>query len=256
LSEGRFAGRTALVTGAGGGLGACIAARLAAEGASLAITDLDPDSLAATATAIRAAGGELVSGVGDVASEQTLAPLVEEAVASFGGLDAVCNVAGISPPIPVAQMTRDDFDRLMHTNCYGQLLAIQQAIPHMLAQGRGSIVNVSSVGAKVALPQLAGYSASKAAVLGLTRGVAYEYGEQGIRCNAICPGGIETPMAAEVVATFADRDEALARLTGRQLSKRFADPAEIASLAVYLLSDEASFVNGATISIDAGHTAW
>jgi 2-keto-3-deoxy-L-fuconate dehydrogenase len=144
----------------------------------------------------------------------------------------------------------------MHTNCYAQLLAIQHVVPRMIATGGGSIVNVSSVGGLVALPQLTGYGASKAAVLGLTRGVAYEYAEDGIRCNAVCPGGIETPMATEVVDSFDDREEALARLTGRQLAKRFADPDEVASLIAYLASDEASFVNGATISVDAGHTTW
>ncbi len=126
----------------------------------------------------------------------------------------------------------------------------------MRAAGGGSIINMSSVGALVALPSLAAYSASKAAVLGLTRGAAYELAELGIRCNAICPGGIDTPMAEAVVASFPDRDDALSRLTGRQLFKRFAAPSEVASLVLYLASDESSFVTGAVLSADGGHTAW
>jgi 2-keto-3-deoxy-L-fuconate dehydrogenase len=136
------------------------------------------------------------------------------------------------------------------------LLAIQAVAPSMKRLGRGSIVNVSSVGAHVALPHLAVYSASKAAILGLTRGVASELAAFGIRCNAICPGGIDTPMAEAVVGSFADRENALAQLTGRQMFKRFASPDEIAGLITYLAGDESTFVTGATINIDAGHTAW
>jgi NAD(P)-dependent dehydrogenase (short-subunit alcohol dehydrogenase family) len=99
------------------------------------------------------------------------------------------------------------------------------------------------------------YGASKAAVIGLTRGVAYEFADEGIRCNAVCPGGIDTPMAGSVVGSFADRDEAIARLTGRQLFKRFASPEEIASLIAYLVSTESSFITGAVIDADAGHTS-
>ena len=142
----------------------------------------------------------------------------------------------------------------MHVNCLAQLLALQAVLPTM--RDGSSIINVSSVGARVALPNLAAYSASKAAVLGLTRGVAYELADAGIRCNAICPGGIDTPMAAAVVASFPSRDDALGKLTGRQLFKRFAEPDEIAGLILYLASDESSFVTGAVLSVDAGHTAW
>jgi 2-keto-3-deoxy-L-fuconate dehydrogenase len=115
-------------------------------------------------------------------------------------------------------------------------------------------VNVSSVGGNVALPNLSVYGASKAAVLGLTRGIAAEFASAGVRCNAVCPGGIDTPMATSVVASFADRDQAIAQLTGRQLFPRFARPDEIASSILYLLSDEASFITGAAINVDAGHT--
>jgi NAD(P)-dependent dehydrogenase (short-subunit alcohol dehydrogenase family) len=253
---GRVAGKTIMVTGAARGLGAAVARRFGAEGARLALTDLDPVGLDATIRALQASGTPCVMLAGDIRDPATSAELVSLAEGHLGPVDVLVNVAGISPAIALDKTTADDFDRIMGVNCLAQLLAIQAVRASMTAAGRGSIVNISSVGALVALPHLAAYSASKAAVLGLTRGVACELAEFGIRCNAICPGGIDTPMAEAVVASFPDRDEALSRLTGRQLFKRFATPDEIAGLVLYLASDESSFVTGAILSADGGHTAW
>jgi NAD(P)-dependent dehydrogenase (short-subunit alcohol dehydrogenase family) len=249
-------GEVAIVTGAGGGLGRSVARQLAAAGARLAITDLDDERLAATKAELARTGSPCLSKVGDVSESRTTLELAQRAVESFGRVDILCNVAGISTPVSVEEITTSVFDTFMHTNCLAHLLAIQAVAPHMADGGGGSIINVASVGALVALPRLTAYCASKAAVLGLTRSIAYEYAEQNIRCNAICPGGIDTPMATEVVGSFPNREDALARLTGRQLAKRFASPQEIAGLVVYLASPESAFVNGAIISIDAGHTAW
>jgi dihydroanticapsin dehydrogenase len=152
--------------------------------------------------------------------------------------------------------TAADFDRLMHVNCLSQLIAIQRVVPEMRTAGGGSIINVSSVGGLVALPSVSVYCASKAAVIGLTRSVAYELAPE-IRCNVICPGGVETPMSASHLATFeGGREEALRLTTGRQLQKRFAKPTEIADVVVFLASDESSFMTGAVIPVEAGHTAW
>jgi NAD(P)-dependent dehydrogenase (short-subunit alcohol dehydrogenase family) len=252
----RLAGKVAVVTGAAGGLGAAVTRRLAQEGAFVALTDLDHERTSAAHCALTELGYECVSTAGDVADPVTIGALTKATVDAFGTVDILCNVAGISPPISIEDTTMAAFDTVMHTNCYAHLLAIQHVLPHMRAAGRGSIINVSSVGALVALPQLTAYSASKAAVLGLTRSIAYECATDNIRCNAICPGGIATPMATSVVDSFDDRDDALARLTGRQLFNRFADPEEVASMIAYLASDESSFVNGAVLSIDAGHTSW
>jgi 3alpha(or 20beta)-hydroxysteroid dehydrogenase len=253
---GRVAGKTAVVTGAARGLGAAVARLLGAEGAKLALTDQDETGLRRTGDALVAAGMPCATWAGDIRDPATMAGLVSLAESTLGSPTVLVNAAGISPAIPLADVTAADFDHIMHVNCLGQLLAIQAVTPPMAEAGGGSIINISSVGATVALPRLAAYSASKAAVLGLTRGVAYELADAGIRCNAICPGGIDTPMAEAVVASFPDRADALSRLTGRQLFKRFARPEEVASLVLYLASDESSFITGATLSADGGHTAW
>jgi len=254
---GRVAGKTIMVTGAARGLGAAVARRLGAEGGRLALTDIDAEGLADTAKRLAEAGVPCITEAGDITDADTSRRLAATAGTCLGPVDVLVNVAGISPAIPLAETSAADFERIMRVNCLAQLLAIQAVLPSMLGNGSGgSIVNVSSVGALVALPHLAAYSASKAAVLGLTRGVAYELAGAGIRCNAVCPGGIDTPMAAAVVASFPSRPDALGKLTGRQLFKRFAEPDEIAGLILYLASDESSFVTGAVLSADAGHTAW
>jgi NAD(P)-dependent dehydrogenase (short-subunit alcohol dehydrogenase family) len=245
-----------LITGAGGGLGRATAVRLGVEGAKLALTDRDEQTLADTVALLHDDYGvDAVSVVGDIAIVTTSAQLVAAALAAYGRIDGICNIAGISPAIPLADTTGDDFDLIMGINCKAQLFLIQAALPALREAGAGSIVNVSSVGGRVALPNLTVYGASKSAILGLTRGVAYELAGDNIRCNAVCPGGIDSAMADAVVASFPDRDTAIANLTGRQLFKRFADAGEIATLIAYLVSDESSFVTGATFSADAGHTA-
>jgi NAD(P)-dependent dehydrogenase (short-subunit alcohol dehydrogenase family) len=252
---GRLDGRCVAVTGAGGGLGRATALRLSAEGAWLLLTDVDESALAATELSVRQAGGDVDAVAGDLLDPEFLARFARHASTEFQRLDGLCNVAGVSPAIPFEKTTSADFDWIMGVNCKAQLLLIQALLPQLRLSDAASIVNVSSVGGRVALPHLVAYGASKAAVIGLTRGVAYEFAAEGIRCNAICPGGIETPMAESVVGSFTDRDEAIARLTGRQLLKRFAAPEEIASLIAYLVSTEASFITGAIIDADAGHTA-
>jgi len=252
----RLDGKVAVVTGAGRGQGRAAALRLSEEGARLALTDIDAEALETTTHELLARGREVVGTPGDIVSPDTARAVTEQAIDSYGRIDVLLNNAGIVVANSLDGYSVAEFDRLMHVNCLGQLLMIQRVIPQMRRQRGGSIINVSSVGGLVALPHLAVYSASKAAVLGLTRGVAYECGDDGIRCNAICPGGVDTPMAAAVLESFDDREEALGLLTGRQIFKRFADAGEIAELVVFLASDESSFMTGATIPIEAGHSAW
>jgi NAD(P)-dependent dehydrogenase (short-subunit alcohol dehydrogenase family) len=255
MSGGRVDGKAIVVTGAAGGLGRATALRLVAEGARVAITDRDAAGLAATA-ALAGNADAVVVVTGDVTLPETHDRVVAAAVEAFGGVHGLCNIAGtLGTGGPIDHYSTADFDRVMHVNCLAQMLAIQRVAPVMKRGGGGSIVNVASVGALVALPFMAVYCASKAAVLGLTRAAALELAPD-IRCNAICPGGIDTPMAQTFLAQFPDREEMLGKLVGRQLIKRFAQPEEIAELLLFLMSDASSFVTGAVLPAEAGHTTW
>ncbi|MEN3360956.1 MAG: hypothetical protein V7637_4938 [Mycobacteriales bacterium] len=252
---GRMAGKVGLVTGAASGIGRATAVCLAAEGASVGITDLDEAGLRETAARVAAAGGEAVLAAGDIVDPATADALVSAAVARFGRVDALINNVGILIMTSLLETTVDDFDRLMRVNCLSHLIAMQRVVPEMRRAGAGSIVNVASIGALVALPQVSAYCASKSAVLGLTRSAAYEFAPE-IRVNAVCPGGVDTPMSRKHLESFEDKAAAMSRLTGRQLQHRYADPDEIARVCVFLASDEASFVTGAVMPAEAGHSAW
>lgn len=257
MSSKRLSGKVIAITGAGGGLGSATAKAMAAEGASLALTDCDAQGLEDLTQALREAGARFVVKVGDVRESQTHTGLHELALREFGQIDGLCNVAGILGPGTLAHATRDQFDQVMHVNCLAQLLAIQAFAPSLERTGHGSIVNVASVGAMVGLPLMGVYCASKAAVVGLTRALAAELAPR-IRCNVVCPGGIDTPMARNLLNSVPvpNREELLGKLTGRQLLKRFAAPEEIAAVLVFLTSDESVFMTGAVVSADGGHTAW
>src|SRR5579859_2470331 len=188
---GRVGGKVAIVTGAGSGIGRASALRLAEEGARLALTDIDGDELAATSDAVRAAGAGCVSLAGDILDASTIDRLTTETMSAFGRIDVLDNNVGILVVKTIEEHTLEDFDRLMHINCWSYLLTTQCVAPEMRKGGGGSIINISSIGGLVALPMVAAYCASKSAVIGLTRSIAYEYAPD-IRCNVICPGGVET----------------------------------------------------------------
>jgi meso-butanediol dehydrogenase / (S,S)-butanediol dehydrogenase / diacetyl reductase len=252
----RFAAKSVVVTGAAGGLGRATALRLAREEASLVLTDVDPAGLHAVENDVRLLGARVVSLPGDATDPALHARLVDLAVSSFGAIDVLCNVAGLLGPGTIEGLDRAAFDRVMHVNCLAQMLAIQHAAPH-LRKSKGAIVNVSSVGALVGLPLMSLYCASKAAVVGMTRAVAAELAPN-VRCNALCPGGIDTPMSRSLLDSVPpqQREPLLAKLTGRQLIARFASPDEIAAAVAFLASPDNSFMTGAIVSADGGHTAW
>ena len=254
-----LSGKVALITGAGSGIGRAAAARFTAAGARVGLTDIDEKGLAETAAELP--DDAVVSVAGDIVDPATIDELATAAVARFGRVDALFNNVGILIMKSLLDTTAADFDRLMHVNCLSQLIAMQRVVPEMRRRkggaeaGGGSVINVSSVGGLVALPNVSAYCPSKSAVIGLTRAAAAEFAPD-IRVNAICPGGVSTPMSDAHLESFDDKEAAMRLLTGRQLIKRYARPDEIANVAVFLASDEASFMTGAVVPVEAGHTAW
>ena len=254
-----LAGKVALITGAGSGIGRAAAVRFAAAGARVGLTDLDKEALAGTAGLLPAQ--KAVSVAGDIVDPATIDELASVAMARFGRVDALFNNVGILIMKSLLDTTAADFDRLMHVNCLSQLITLQRVVPEMRRgkgggdAGGGSVINVSSVGGLVALPNVSAYCPSKSAVIGLTRAAAAEFAPD-VRVNVICPGGVSTPMSDAHLESFADKEAATRQLTGRQLLKRYARPEEIANVAAFLASDEASFMTGAVVPVEAGHTAW
>jgi NAD(P)-dependent dehydrogenase (short-subunit alcohol dehydrogenase family) len=251
---GRLDGQVAIVTGAGGGIGRATALRLAEEGARLGLTDLEPDTLEEAAEAARDAGAEVESVAGDIVDPATIDALAGASSERFGRIDSLVNNAGIVIAKPLVEHTVEDFERLMQVNVLSYLLTTQRVVGDMQRAGGGSIVNISSIGGLVALAGVGVYCATKAAVIGLTRSTAFELAPD-IRCNAICPGGVDTPMSWEHLSKFDDREEALRITVGRQMLKRHAQPVEIAEAIVFLVSPESSFMTGAAVPVEAGHSA-
>jgi NAD(P)-dependent dehydrogenase (short-subunit alcohol dehydrogenase family) len=244
-------GKVAVITGAGSGIGRATAIRFAKAGARVGITDVNADTLAETAALLP--DGTVVTAAGDVTDPATVDELTTVTVDRFGRVDVLFNNVGTQVRKSLLDTTIAEFDRTMHVNCLSYLLAMQRIVPEMRKAGGGSVINVASVGALVALPNVGVYCASKTAVIGLTRSAAAEFAPD-IRVNVICPGGVSTPLSAAHLDSFEDKEAALALLTGRQLIKRFADPEEIANVVAFLASDESSFMTGAVVPVDAGHT--
>jgi NAD(P)-dependent dehydrogenase (short-subunit alcohol dehydrogenase family) len=194
-----------------------------------------------------------VSVPGDIVDPATIDELTSAVMARFGRVDALFNNVGILILKSLMDTTQADFDQLMHVNCLSYLIAMQRVVPEM--RRGGSIINVSSVGGLVSLPNVSAYCPSKSAVIGLTRAAAAEFAPD-VRVNVICPGGVSTPMSDAHLESFEDKEAATRRLTGRQLLKRYARPEEIANVALFLASDQASFMTGAVVPVEAGHTAW
>jgi NAD(P)-dependent dehydrogenase (short-subunit alcohol dehydrogenase family) len=244
----RFAGRRALVTGAASGLGREVALRLAAEGARCLLLDRDAAGLAATAAG--APGAQALAG--DVTAAADLA-----AAAAQGPFDLLATAAGVlGPTTPLHEVTEAEWDRLFAVNVKGTWLTVKAVLPGMLAAGRGAIVTFGSGAGLVANTVFPAYGAAKAAVINLTRSLAAAHAAQGIRANCVCPGPIETPMLRESFA--AAGAEAAAReawTRARNPMGRFGSPAEVAAAALFLLSEEAAYVNGVALPVDGGRLA-
>jgi len=252
---GRVESKACIVTGAGSGIGAATAVRLAEEGGRVVCADLNGDSAKQTADSIVAAGGTAVSFKVDVADSAQCDALIAECVKQFGTVDVVVNSAGVNLPGVFHEVPNSIIDKTLDVNVKGTMYTSRAAIPHMLKQGSGSIVNISSVNGLVSEPFLAVYSASKGAVVMLTRGIALDYAKQGIRCNAICPGWVDTPINYAHAELLGGIQKVYAEIGNFQPIGRPGESREIAHLALFLASDESSFITGSIISADGGMTA-
>lgn len=245
MSADRFSGRTAVVTGSGSGIGAELVKILLAEGAAVIAGDLDPSGIPAGAEAVQV----------DVSDEASVAALIDVAIQRTGRIDVLCNNAGIGSTTDVVHATVDEWDRVFAVNVRGVFLGMKAAIPHMLDAGYGSIVNTASVAGLIGVMDRASYSASKGAVITLTKQVAVQYAGTGVRCNCVCPGTVDSPWVGRLLDQADDPEAARAALTARQPLGRLGQPAEIAKAIAYLASDDASFVTGSAWVVDGGMVA-
>jgi NAD(P)-dependent dehydrogenase (short-subunit alcohol dehydrogenase family) len=248
-----FAGQVALVTGASSGMGLATARAFATQGASVVLADINEDALRAATDELTAAGHTVLGMACDVSDEVQVDTLVERAVTTFGRLDMAFNNAGIMiPPSDAADEPAGSFDRVNAINLRGVWACMKHELRQMREQSSGAIVNCSSLGGLVGLPGRASYHASKHGVLGLTKSAALEYAPRGVRINAICPGTIETPMVADMIAKGElDRAEAIRN----QPIGRLGTADEIAAAVLWLCSPGASFVVGVALPVDGGYTA-
>ena len=248
----KLANKVAIITGAGSGMGKTAAKLFAAEGAKIAAADITEGPVKETVAEIIKAGGEALAIRADVSKAPDVKRMVDEAIAKFGTLDIIYNNAGIEGDSAfLSNMTEEQFDRVIAINLRGVFLGMKFALPHMMKARSGSIINTASIAALVAIKGSTAYAAAKAGVIAMTRVAALEYGRYNIRVNAICPGAIETPMAERVRAGVAPNPAAIKRIS---LLERMARPEEIAKVALFLASDDASFATGAPFIIDGGWT--
>ena len=252
---GRVKDKACIVTGAGSGIGRAIAIRLAEEGGNVLCVDINPDTAAATAQDIQTAGGTAAAFTADISQDHQVRAFVDHCVNTYGSLGILINNAGVNLPGVFHEATDDTIDKTLNINVKGTMYASRAAIPHMLRQGKGAIVNISSVNGLVSEPYLTVYSASKGAIVMLTRGIALDYAKQGIRCNCICPGWVDTPINYAHADLLGGIDKLYGSIDSFQPIGRPGEPREIAHLALFLASDEASFLTGSVIAADGGMTA-
>ena len=248
----RLEGKVALITGGGTGIGAACAREFAQEGAAVAITGRRKDVLESVVKDIEKAKGRALAVTGSVADEAHARSAVAQAVRAFGKLDVLINNAGVGEFGKLLHETDDtSWNEMLAINLTGTYRMIRAAVPEMIKAGGGSIVNVSSIASLVGIPTTAAYSASKGGMDALTRCVAMDYAQQKIRCNSVCPGLVDTPMASGLI----ENKDALAQILAAYPLGRYGTSEEVAKLILYLASDESAWMTGTVIPIDGGMTA-
>jgi 2-keto-3-deoxy-L-fuconate dehydrogenase len=244
--------KIALVTGAGSGIGAAIAVTFAAAGARVYVTDRKEAAARATVSGLR---GAATSFTLDVTDEQQCVERARQVLDESGRLDVLVNCAGIGHVGTILQTGGDDLDRVYACNVRGVFNVSKAFVPSMLQRRSGSIINIASVGGVVGIRDRVAYCTSKFAVVGLTKSMALDHALDGVRINCICPGRVETPFVAKRLAEYPDPEQARREMTESQAVGRMGRPDEIAGAALYLASDESSFITGSALMIDGGWSA-
>jgi 3-oxoacyl-[acyl-carrier protein] reductase len=248
MAEGKLEGKVALVTGAGSGIGRASARLFAAQGAQVVVVDVK--DAGETVATIEAAGGEALALETDVADDAAVRAMADAAIERFGRVDVLMNNAGILDDFePAAETSDETWNRVLGVNLFGMFHTSRALIPQMLEIGSGAIVNIASTAGLNGGNGGASYTTSKHAVIGFTRQLCFDYARRGLRCNVICPGAVESGMTKEI---FSSPDAAVMEAVESAPIGRWAQPQELAAAALFLASDDASFVNGAVYVVDGG----
>jgi NAD(P)-dependent dehydrogenase (short-subunit alcohol dehydrogenase family) len=248
----RMQGKRGVVTGAASGLGREVARLFAAEGASVVVADVNADGAEAVAEEIRGGGGTAVARATDVTDEDQIVAALELSESQFGGLDYVVNNAGVQLEKPLHETSNDEYDWVFDVNVRGVFWGCKHAVLKMRAANGGTIVNTASALSLVSDPFLPVYTGSKHAVLGLTRSVGVAYAADGIRCNCVCPGDMQTPMIEKYWEATGDPEKARAEMAAMYPAGQIGQPGEVARAILFLACDESSYVNGAFMQVDGG----
>jgi NAD(P)-dependent dehydrogenase (short-subunit alcohol dehydrogenase family) len=252
----RLQDKVAVITGAASGMGLAMATRFAQEGAKIVAGDWNEERLAEAVASIESSGGTIVAAQGNIADQATAEALVDLAVDTYGRIDILCNNAGVMDYMQgVGELSDDIWRRVIGINLDGPMFTSRRAVPRMIAQGGGSIINTASTAGISGGAAGVAYTVSKHALVGLTRNTAWMYAQQGIRCNAICPGGTRTNIGETMPQDRLDPTGAARAGAFAQLIPAILEPSDIANLALFLASDESRHINGAIIPADAGWKA-
>jgi NAD(P)-dependent dehydrogenase (short-subunit alcohol dehydrogenase family) len=248
--------KVAIVTGAGSGIGRTTARLFAAEGASVVVVDIEKKTGEETVDSIRKRGQDAVFVKTDVSKGSDVEAMVAQAIKKYGKLDILFNNAGIDIAKPIVETTEAEWDQTLNINLKGVFWGCKFSLPFMMGGGGGNIINTASILAHVASPNQAAYSASKGGIVALTRQIAYDYASYNVRANCISPGDIMTPMAKNFFDSCEDPEERMKFFTDRYPMKRFGEPSEIARVALFLASDDSSFITGQVIKVEGGFSIW